>query len=414
MANNTVNTSLPTTSTQNISQNTNGGWVVRITSVVNQALDYLTSESAIDSASEPRVVLNLTSTSSLVAQASPPTVSPVVHRRSLADVQAQLKTVENWNSRIGLLHELVDIAGKNEAWMMTVLGETGTPQSDAEYHRCRNENAAIALLFIEELKKLPEEQLFPVHADPLLKSLFKQVDKKSPRTVVGLDQFYNAIVGYCKTLSPEQEERFLKLLPINYMDWQSPATIRELSHRYYTGELSEAQWDNHHQPSDLYRWFHWNTPLFFQNISVPLLEKILKSSDHISLDLNHETVKAFQSMPLTADTYYKFLLMVNWYSTQASEKNLPQKDRAISLFCILTIANNLFDKVKIFQVIQRQETTRLTRTELHFLALLPVVPSWIPKIFRDAKDKPSWDKFTRLVKIQPDKPEMQAIKKYFD
>lgn len=421
MANNITNNSgLNSGGRVTSNQNSGQSSLSQLTNIVNSALNQL-----VGSTSEPRVVEGLASTSLFAIQQeevqgvevelpaleskvrspySPEIITIVVIREKsssqlkipgVRDILARFKTAQNWLEKIGLFYDLHFIATQN---------------------RFRRGVDALAAIFMQQLAPLPEEILFPKEeGDKTLIRLFKDV----AHDFHGLDVNHLAreIDQFCSHLTPEREERFVKLLPLTLIPFKRAAGMREVSKRNDQEQINDQEFrkyfnDYFDGTSDdpIYS----NSDVFFPAVSSQLLERILntymKKIDFVAICMK----KLFKDQfTCHRDAYRKLMVLANCY--QKNVNTLKTRRQCSFLTILFEIADvwmerfgSQFGHKPVFSALQEREIRRLKPTEHLFLAPA-IVRSWVPPQFN------SYDQYEAVgLGIGMRLQDLQKFRKYFD
>lgn len=260
---------------------------------------------------------------------------------------------------------------------------------EAKQYPWRSEkHIEIANIFFEHFSLLPLEDRFPIREGKEdVKQLFISLEKYTHK-MNWSDPVTDRIHQFQQLLSPVQEERFVKILPLHFISFTRLAGIREVSRR-------EASMNDHDFKSlfDFYVGvkggqyiLHNGAEAFIQGISTPLLKRVLDHySDHFHLAEN--IVRAFKTIPFLEEAQEKLLTFIEWYPKYQAKWN-PYR-QAHRLFFILSMAVAVIERspVSCFKRLREREIGSLRKTELSAAVLEQMVRGCIPKKYS------SWDVF---------------------
>jgi hypothetical protein len=270
----------------------------------------------------------------------------------------------------------------------------------------------IAEIFYKSLPKLPKEQLFP-EGEPTkeMKQLFVELAKNMSHSPHWNDPAFDELHCFCKTLTPMQGERFLKLVPLSFIPPSTVAGIHEMSRRFNLGQIKEQDFKEHF---DFYfqgvQYLITNGAyFFFEGVSVQLLARLLdvySTEFHIDYQA-HNALKAVSSL---AGAHRKLMLLVNWYSKNSSRWNPFQQ--AHRLIILLGMAQSLLSRIKVPNL--QQLNSRQMKGSGRILTP-SMTRGWIPEKYK------SWSKLCKDAQVNPKVTnkdwsgvEVEGIRKYFD
>lgn len=286
----------------------------------------------------------------------------------VASIVQSLNTTESTEKRIKLLDSLIDAA--------------------SSYQWRSREHILIVELFFEHFVKLPEEQIFPINkGNSNIKDLFIKLGKDINSVPAFSSPLTDGLAKFYKYLIPTQEERFVKLLPLNQLIFNRRANIREFSRRNDLGEINTQVFQeyfdpylkNHPTPYLIFNGAY----IFIPAVSTNLLRRIF-TCYHATMNISFDVVNAFNKIPLDQEAYEKLLVFVDWYKKNAEK--WPAYSQASRLFNILQVASNLMKKLTANNIIYKLRSREITGRKV--LLLTPsIIKNWIPEKYS------SWNVF---------------------
>jgi hypothetical protein len=391
----------------------------QLTSIVNTALNQLTN-----STPEPRVVENLTSTSTLITPPPAQDLSTILaitaddsNENDLSAASSSSEEEESFDCKIpDCIPDLLSIQGKfkraqNLLEKIALLYDFHFFVQKGKWRP--SEREILAGVFMEQLALLPEEVIFPMgEGDKTIKQLLIEIDEL-------FEGWHNpfrwCIIDFCKKLQPIQAERFMKLLSLPLIPCNRARGLWEINQRNNQGLIDDQAFRQYFDKKVTYG--HMSNfssllveaPFFLAEVSIPLLERILLVYSE-KVDLSGDTVKAFKSSFTNyADAFQKLQLLVRWYHKEA--KNWNMYNRASQFLGLLEIIDVMMERkdASILSFVQGRETRRLKPSE-QIVLTKSVVRSWLPDEYN------TYEKFLdrMLYCFCPKAEYYEKFRKYFE
>jgi hypothetical protein len=270
------------------------------------------------------------------------------------------------------------------------------------------EHKQIINVIFDELLELFPSKLFPAQKpDRVIQAIFKELENNIDTNRPYSSPLGDKIVAFRMTLSSIQKIRFVTVLPLNQLRLTTKNGLREICIRFHEQKNSKTEgWQKSFV--DYFTCFNFRVwgalydggaPLFAWVISPQYLEFYLDQQPKEESRLNRETIKAFNSLPSTKDTYDKLKVLAAWYSKRSFSYYSNRWDH---LLVILSIANNLMKKQGPLGAQLRSRELHGSRTNTFFLTLAEV-QSWIPKVLS------SWEAFVDGGSLKKKDLELQRL-----
>ncbi len=295
---------------------------------------------------------------------------------------------------------LVRLKTKDRNKLLAALGALSNLASRYKYRS--EEHERIAKVFYKYLPGLSQEDLFPMgEAKEEIKQLFAQFAQNMNHIPHWDDPAIEELCHFCTTLTPAEEEQFLKVVPLSLVPAERVAGIQEMSRRFSLGQIEGQCFKDHFG-------FYFLAPRFFisngasaflRGISLELLMRLLKDYSK-DFYIDFQVYQAFKEIPSTSDAYQKLMLFARWYREGFS--NWSSNEKAYRLIILLAMAHFLLSRLPGKNVQLAWRTREMSGSKQLFLTP-SMIKDWIPEEYR------SWTKTCSDAQLNP----VEELRQYF-